>query len=150
MQLATIVGRVMEQHEDAEVVIISKDQDYQAVIDYWTKHGRKISMAQSIEQYLNPQKKAANTSTVQKAQSNTQTPTINETKSPDIEAYRQKVAEILKELFPSKSKASITKYSKSIAAKKEKKVLKDYCISAFADNKNNYRVYSRICKEFPY
>lgn len=61
MQLATIVGQAMEQYKDAEVVIISKDRDYQAVLDYWTKQGRKISMAESIEVYLNPQKKTAKT-----------------------------------------------------------------------------------------
>ena len=188
MQLATIAGQAMEQYKDAEVVIISKDRDYQAVLDYWTKQGRKISMAESIEVYLNPQKKTAktvakieeayirqtlapeaiskendsmkaqaqtmkekNTSTTQKAQSNQQAPTIKETKSPDIEAYREQVAKILTDLVPGKSKASITKYSKSIAKLQDKKGLKNYCTTTFGDSaKNHFKVYSRICQVFPY
>ena len=95
--------------------------------------------------------KETNTSTAQKAQSNRQTPTIKETKSPDIEAYREQIAKILTDLVPGKSKASITKYSKSIATKKSKKDLKNYCLATFGDSaKNHFKVYSRICQVFPY
>ena len=37
-QLSLIVGRLVERHDDAEFIIISKDQGYKAVTDYLTKY----------------------------------------------------------------------------------------------------------------
>lgn len=140
MQISTIVGFVMERHPSAEVVIISKDNDYIALIDYWTKHGRSIQKATSIQEYLHPS-----------ASSSVISPVAASIPDEELERYRLKIAEILETQCPDKTKASITKQSKTISKKKTKDELKQYCISAFADNqKNGFKVYSRLCQEFIY
>ena len=159
MQLSTIVGKVMERYNSAEIVIISKDRDYEAVIDYWKKHDRKITMAETIDLYFHPSKEpvAKKVSEPKKAGSKKveeKNQPVKDPKTVDglvMESYRLKVVEILEELLPDKSKASITKYSKSVAKKTNKKSLKSYCITTFGDSqKNSFKVYARICQVFPY
>lgn len=184
MQLSTIVGAELERNKEAEAVIISKDGDYQAVIDYWKTKGRKVSKAESIALSLHPsatgtskkavtakatepaiEKKAETKQTVMVPVSDDKLAPVvvevskkeqkkAEAKKPSKEEieekYKADIAEILTKLFPDKKKASITKYSKAMAGKTTKKNLKSYCSSSFADDKHNWRVYSRVCKVFPY
>lgn len=149
-------------------VIISKDGDYRAVIDYWETQGRKVSKAESIMLSLHPQaKKVANTKVAEPKIEKIAPVAVEvvpvapkkekkkaEAKKPSkeeiAEKYKADIVETLTKLFPDKKKASITKYSKAMAEKTTKKNLKSYCSSSFADDKHNWRVYSRVCKVFPY
>lgn len=152
-QLSLIVGKLIERYTDAEIIIISKDQGYNAVIDYLTKHNRKGCTAQSIELYLNPtttKAKEKNVSTVKvekttKKRKNRKM--VVETEE-DLKKYQEEIANIITAVFPDKKKMVVAKQSVAASNKKTKKELKEYCANNLGDIK--LRAFARICQLFPY
>ena len=152
-QLSLIVGKLIERYTDAEIIIISKDQGYNAVIDYLTKHNRKGCTAQSIELYLNPittKAKEKNVPTV-KAEKTTKKrknrKMVVETEK-DLKKYQEEIANIITAVFPDKKKMVVAKQSVAASNKKTKKELKEYCANNLGDIK--LRAFARICQLFPY
>ncbi len=152
-QLSLIVGKLIERYTDAEIIIISKDQGYNAVIDYLTKHNRKGCTAQSIELYLNPittKAKEKNVPTV-KAEKTTKKrknrKMVVETEE-DLKKYQEEIANIITAVFPDKKKMVVAKQSVAASNKKTKKELKEYCANNLGDIK--LRAFARICQLFPY
>lgn len=132
-QLSLIVGRLIEIHDDAEFIIISKDQDYKAVTDYLEKNNRKGSIAQTIGEYLSPKPKAK-----PKPQK----------KELSLEDYQSELAKIISNDFPDKKKMIVNVQASAASNKKTKKELKDYCLNNLGDNK--LTTYCKMCQIFPY
>ena len=53
--IKTALGYLINTAQDIEVIIVSNDEGYQAVIEFWKQRGIKVSRASSIENYLHPQ-----------------------------------------------------------------------------------------------
>lgn len=132
-QLSLIVGRLLERHEDAEFIIISKDQGYKAVTDYLEKNNRKGSIAQTIGEYLSPKPKPK--SKPQK-------------KELSLEDYQSELAKIISNDFPDKKKMIVNVQANAASNKKTKKELKDYCLKNLGDKK--LTTYCKMCQIFPY
>ena len=132
-QLSLIVGRLIERHDDAEFIIISKDQGYKAVTDYLEKNNRKGSVAQTISEYLSPKPKAK-----PKPQK----------KELSLEDYQSELAKIISNDFPNKKKMIVNVQASAASNKKTKKELKDYCLNNLGDNK--LTTYCKMCQIFPY
>lgn len=157
-QLCTILGRLMERYGSAEAIIISKDNGYIAAMDYWKKNNRTVAKAESILDYLEPTiivadladgpTKAVAVQKEKKTQAATKQ--LHPDDKESVEEYRKQIAEIIKQLFPDRKKATITKQSKATAKFQTKKELKNYCISSLGDDKTNCQLYSRICQIWPY
>lgn len=137
-QLCTILGQLMERYVNAEAVIISKDNGYTAVMDYWKKNNRVINKAESIQDFFTP--KPAD---VEKAK-------LDPSDTKGVAQYQKQIATIIQQQFPEKKKGTITKQSKAAANKHTKKELKTYCANSLGDNESNYQLYSRICQIWPY
>lgn len=155
-QLSLIVGKLIERYPDAEIIIISKDHGYNAVIDYLTKHNKKGCTAQSVEAYLNPsvvkvketkpvKVKSATVKTTTKKRKNRKM--VVETEE-DLKKYQEEIANIISAVFPDKKKMIVTKQSVAASNKKTKKELKEYCANNLGDIK--LRAFARICQLFPY
>lgn len=134
-QLSLIVGRLIERHDDAEFIIISKDQGYKAVTDYLEKNNRKGSIAQTIGEYLSPKPKAKAKPKPQK-------------KELSLEDYQNELAKIISNDFPDKKKMIVNVQASAASNKKTKKELKDYCLNNLGDNK--LTTYCKMCQIFPY
>lgn len=158
-QLSLIVGKLIERYADAEIIIISKDQGYNAVIDYLTKHNRKGCTAQSIELYLNPnttkaketkqvKEKSTPTSKVEKTTKKRKNRKMVVETEEDLKKYQEEIANIITAVFPNKKKMVVAKQSVAASNKKTKKELKEYCANNLGDIK--LRAYARICQLFPY
>lgn len=132
-QLSLIAGRLIERHDDAEFIIISKDQGYKAVTDYLEKNNRKGSVAQTIGEYLSPKPKAK-----PKPQK----------KELSLEDYQSELAKIISNDFPDKKKMIVNVQASAASNKKTKKELKDYCLKNLGDNK--LTTYCKMCQIFPY
>lgn len=132
-QLSLIVGRLLERHEDAEFIIISKDQGYKAVTDYLEKNNRKGSIAQTIGEYLSPKPKLK--SKPQKKQLS-------------MDDYKNELAKIISNDFPDKKKMIVNVQANAASNKKTKKELKDYCLNNLGDTK--LTTYCKMCQVFPY
>ncbi len=137
-QLCTILGQLMERYVNAEAVIISKDNGYTAVMDYWKKNNRVINKAESIQDFFTPKPAA-----VEKAK-------LDPSDAKGVAQYQKQIATIIQQQFPEKKKGTITKQSKAAANKHTKKELKTYCANSLGDNESNYQLYSRICQIWPY
>ena len=152
-QLSLIVGKLIERYTDAEIIIISKDQGYNAVIDYLTKHNRKGCTAQSIELYLNPtttkaKEKNAPTVKVEKTTKKRKNRKMVVETEEDLKKYQEEIANIITAVFPDKKKMVVAKQSVAASNKKTKKELKEYCANNLGDIK--LRAFARICQLFPY
>lgn len=134
-QLPLIVGRLIERHEDAEFIIISKDQGYKAVTDYLEKNNRKGSIAQTIGEYLSPKPKPKAKLKPQK-------------KELTLEDYRSELAKIISNDFPDKKKMIVNVQANAASNKKTKKELKNYCLKNLGDKK--LTTYCKMCQIFPY
>lgn len=134
-QLSLIVGRLIERHEDAEFIIISKDQGYKAVTDYLEKNNRKGSIAQTIGEYLSPKPKPKAKLKPQK-------------KELTLEDYRSELAKIISNDFPDKKKMIVNVQANAASNKKTKKELKNYCLKNLGDKK--LTTYCKMCQIFPY
>ena len=132
-QLSLIVGRLIERHDDAEFIIISKDQGYKAVTDYLEKNNRKGSIAQTIGEYLSPKPKAKPKS---------------QKKELSLEDYQSELAKIISNDFPDKKKMIVNVQANAASNKKTKKELKDYCLKNLGDKK--LTTYCKMCQVFPY
>ena len=132
-QLSLIVGRLLERHEDAEFIIISKDQGYKAVTDYLEKYNRKGSIAQTIGEYLSPKPKPKS-----KPQN----------KQLSMDDYKNELAKIISNDFPDKKKMIVNVQANAASNKKTKKELKDYCLKNLGDKK--LTTYCKMCQVFPY
>ena len=130
-QLSLIVGRLLERHEDAEFIIISKDQGYKAVTDYLEKNNRKGNIAQTISEYLNPKPKPK-----------------PQKKQLSMDDYKNELAKIISNDFPDKKKMIVNVQANAASNKKTKKELKDYCLKNLGDKK--LTTYCKICQVFPY
>ena len=130
-QLSLIIGRLIERHEDAEFIIISKDQGYKAVTDYLEKNNRKGSIAQTIGEYLNPKPKLK-----------------PQKKELSLEDYQSELAKIISNDFPNKKKMIVNVQANAASNKKTKKELKDYCLKNLGDTK--LTTYCKMCQIFPY
>ena len=130
-QLSLIVGRLLERHEDAEFIIISKDQGYKAVTDYLEKNNRKGSIAQTISEYLNPKPKPK-----------------PQKKQLSMDDYKNELAKIISNDFPDKKKMIVNVQANAASNKKTKKELKDYCLKNLGDKK--LTTYCKMCQVFPY
>lgn len=130
-QLSLIVGRLLERHEDAEFIIISKDQGYKAVTDYLEKNNRKGSIAQTIGEYLNPKPKPK-----------------PQKKQLSMDDYKNELAKIISNDFPDKKKMIVNVQANAASNKKTKKELKDYCLKNLGDKK--LTTYCKMCQVFPY
>lgn len=130
-QLSLIVGRLIERHEDAEFIIISKDQGYKAVTDYLEKNNRKGSIVQTINEYLNPKSKLK-----------------PQKKELSLEDYQSELAKIISNDFPDKKKMIVNVQANAASNKKTKKELKDYCLKNLGDTK--LTTYCKMCQIFPY
>lgn len=137
-QLCTILGQLMERYVNAEAVIISKDNGYTAVMDYWKKNNRVINKAESIQDFFTPKP-----AVVEKAK-------LDPSDTKGVAQYQKQIATIIQQQFPEKKKGTITKQSKAAANKHTKKELKTYCANSLGDNESNYQLYSRICQIWPY
>lgn len=137
-QLCTILGQLMERYVNAEAVIISKDNGYTAVMDYWKKNNRVINKAESIQDFFTPKP-----AVVEKAK-------LDPRDAKGVAQYQKQIATIIQQQFPEKKKGTITKQSKAAANKHTKKELKTYCANSLGDNESNYQLYSRICQIWPY
>ena len=137
-QLCTILGQLMERYVNAEAVIISKDNGYTAVMDYWKKNNRVINKAESIQDFFTPKP-----AVVEKAK-------LDPNDAKGEAQYQKQIATIIQQQFPKKKKGTITKQSKAAANKHTKKELKTYCANSLGDNESNYQLYSRICQIWPY
>ena len=137
-QLCTILGQLMERYVNAEAVIISKDNGYTAVMDYWKKNNRVINKAESIQDFFTPKP-----AIVEKAK-------LDPIDAKGVAQYQKQIATIIQQQFPEKKKGIITKQSKAAANKHTKKELKTYCANSLGDNESNYQLYSRICQIWPY
>ena len=137
-QLCTILGQLMERYVNAEAVIISKDNGYTAVMDYWKKNNRVINKAESIQDFFTPKP-----AVVEKAK-------LDPNDAKGVAQYQKQIATIIQQQFPEKKKGTITKQSKAAANKHTKKELKTYCANSLGDNESNYQLYSRICQIWPY
>ena len=152
-QLSLIVGKLIERYTDAEIIIISKDQGYNAVIDYLTKHNRKGCTAQSIELYLNPittkaKEKNVPTVKVEKTTKKRKNRKMVVETEEDLKKYQEEIANIITAVFPDKKKMVVAKQSVAASNKKTKKELKEYCANNLGDIK--LRAFARICQLFPY
>lgn len=130
-QLSLIVGRLLERHEDAEFIIISKDQGYKAVTDYLEKNNRKGNIAQTISEYLNPKPKPK-----------------PQKKQLSMDDYKNELAKIISNDFPDKKKMIVNVQANAASNKKTKKELKDYCLKNLGDKK--LTTYCKMCQIFPY
>lgn len=130
-QLSLIVGRLIERYNDAEFIIISKDQGYKAVTDYLEKNNRKGSIAQTINEYLNPKPK-----------------TKPQKKELSLEDYQSELAKIISNDFPDKKKMIVNVQANAASNKKTKKELKNYCLKNLGDTK--LTTYCKMCQIFPY
>ena len=137
-QLCTILGQLMERYVNAEAVIISKDNGYTAVMDYWKKNNRVINKAESIQDFFTPKP-----AVVEKAK-------LDPNDAKGEAQYQKQIATIIQQQFHKKKKGTITKQSKAAANKHTKKELKTYCANSLGDNESNYQLYSRICQIWPY
>lgn len=137
-QLCTILGQLMERYVNAEAVIISKDNGYTAVMDYWKKNNRVINKAESIQDFFTPKP-----AVVEKTK-------LDPSDAKGVAQYQKQIATIIQQQFPEKKKGTITKQSKAAANKHTKKELKTYCANSLGDNESNYQLYSRICQIWPY
>ena len=107
-QLSLIIGRLIERHEDAEFIIISKDQGYKAVTDYLEKNNRKGSIVQTINEYLSPKPKPKAKPKPQK-------------KELSLEDYQSELAKIISNDFPDKKKMIVNVQANAASNKKTKK-----------------------------
>lgn len=130
-QLSLIVGRLIEKYQDAEFIIISKDQGYKAVTDYLEKNNRKGSIVQTINEYLNPKPKLK-----------------PQKKELSFEDYQSELAKIISNDFPNKKKMIVNVQANAASNKKTKKELKDYCLKNLGDTK--LTTYCKMCQIFPY
>ena len=130
-QLSLIVGRLIERHDDAEFIIISKDQGYKAVTDYLEKNNRKGSIAQTINEHLNPKPKLK-----------------PQKKELSLEDYQSELAKIISNDFPDKKKMIVNVQANAASNKKTKKELKNYCLKNLGDKK--LTTYCKMCQIFPY
>lgn len=130
-QLSLIVGRLIERHEDAEFIIISKDQGYKAVTDYLEKNNRKGRIVQTINEYLNPKPKPK-----------------PQKKELSLEDYQSELAKIISNDFPDKKKMIVNVQANAASNKKTKKELKDYCLKNLGDTK--LTTYCKMCQILPY
>lgn len=154
-QLSCVVGRYIEKYPSAEIIIISKDQGYKAVIDYLTKNNRKGCEAISIETFLVPSSENIEKETkINKNDTKTSQNFIKkeqktkEITEEELKIYQSEIVRILTEVFPNKSKATIKKQAIAASKKNAKKELKKYCENNLNDIK--FCAYSRICRSFPY
>lgn len=134
-QLSLIIGRLVERHEDAKFIIISKDQGYKAVTDYLEKNNRKGSIAQTIGEYLSPKPKPKAKPKPQK-------------KELSLEDYQSELAKIISNDFPDKKKMIVNVQANAACNKKTKKELKNYCLKNLGDKK--LTTYCKMCQIFPY
>lgn len=125
------MGRLLERHEDAEFIIISKDQGYKAVTDYLEKNNRKGNIAQTISEYLNPKPKPK-----------------PQKKQLSMDDYKNELAKIISNDFPDKKKMIVNVQANAASNKKTKKELKDYCLNNLGDTK--LTTYCKMCQIFPY
>lgn len=130
-QLSLIVGRLIEKYQDAEFIIISKDQGYKAVTDYLEKNNRKGSIVQTINEYLNPKPKLK-----------------PQKKELSFEDYQSELAKIISNDFPNKKKMIVNVQANAASNKKTKKELKDYCLKNLGDTK--LTTYCKMYQIFPY
>ena len=130
-QLSLIIGRLIERHEDAEFIIISKDQGYKAVTDYLEKNNRKGSIVQTIGEYLSPKHKPK-----------------PQKKELSLEDYQNELAKIISNDFPNKKKMIVNVQANAASNKRTKKELKDYCLKNLGDKK--LTTYCKMCQIFPY
>lgn len=134
-QLSLIIGRLIERYNDAEFIIISKDQGYKAVTDYLEKNNRKGSIAQTIGEYLSPKPRPKAKPKPQK-------------KELSLEDYQSELAKIISNDFPDKKKMIVNVQANAASNKKTKKELKNYCLKNLGDTK--LTTYCKMCQIFPY
>ena len=157
-QLSLMIGEIIAKYQDAEVVILSKDQGYKAVLDYLNKHNRKGHQATSIREYLNPAKQQ-----IAQLENNVIDVEVKKVKQPkkktknqkmvintdeDLKKYQDELVNIIQGVFPNKKKATVILQASAASKKKTKKELKKYCQSNLKDDK--LVAYCKMCQIFPY
>ncbi len=156
-QLSLMIGEIIAKYPNAEIVILSKDQGYKAVLDYLNKHNRKGHQATSIKEYLYPAKQIA------QLENNAIDVEVKQVKQPkkknknqkmvvkteeDLKKYQEELVNVIQSVFPDKKKAIVILQANAASKKKTKKELKKYCQSNLKDDK--LVAYCKMCQIFPY
>ena len=102
-QLCTILGQLMERYVNAEAVIISKDNGYTAVMDYWKKNNRVINKAESIQDFFTPKP-----AIVEKAK-------LDPSDAKGVAQYQKQIATIIQQQFPEKKRTIQNSIEQSFA-----------------------------------
>ncbi len=132
-QLSVMVGMILVENSTAEIIVLSKDQGYQAVLDYVKKINRKASQASSIKEYFKPTK---------------QTTKIEADDA--LDNCQEQIITIIRKLCPKENEKTIKRQAKEILTISNKKALKQYCASHFTHvSKNGGQMYSRLCQLLP-
>ncbi len=155
-QLSLMIGEIISKYEDAQIIILSKDQGYKAVLDYLKKHNRKGYQAASIKEFLNPVKEVVKlennvidveVKVKQKKKKKLNNKMVVETEE-DLKKYQDELANIIQTVFPDKKKATIILQATAASKKTTKKELKTYCQSNLKDK--DLKAYCQMCQIFPY
>lgn len=156
-QLSIMIGEIISKYTDAEIIILSKDQGYKAVLDYLSKHNRKGCQTSSIKEYLNPTKQIIQLENnvidvevkqvKQPKKKNKSQKMVVETEE-DLKKYQEELVNIIQSVFPDKKKATVILQASAASKKKTKKELKKYCQSNLKDSK--LQAYCKMCQIFPY
>ena len=156
-QLSLMIGEIIAKYPDAEIVILSKDQGYKAVLDYLNKHNRKGHQATSIKEYLYPAKQIAQLENnvidvevkkVKQPKRKTKNQKMVVNTDEDLKKYQDELVNIIQSVFPNKKKATVILQASAASKKKTKKELKKYCQSNLKDDK--LVAYCKMCQIFPY
>ncbi len=158
-QLSIMIGEIISKHKDAEIIILSKDQGYKAVLDYLKKHNRKGYQATSIKEYLNPTKhiiqlennvidvEVKQVKQAKKKKKSKNQKMVVETED-DLKKYQEELVNIIADVFPDKKKATLILQANAASKKTTKKELKKYCQSNLKDK--DLKAYCKMCQIFPY
>lgn len=157
-QLSLMIGEIISKYEDAEIIILSKDQGYKAVLDYLHKHGRKGFESTSIREYLNPTKQQiaqlennvidVEVKQIKQTKKKTKNQKMVVETDEDLQKYQEELISIIQSVFPDKKKATLKLQACAASKKKTKKELKKYCQNNLNDIK--LKAYCKMCQIFPY
>lgn len=121
--IKTELGRLFARNEEAEAIIVSKDQGYLATIDYWCRQGRKVSLAESIARYLHPEIKVKIVM-----------PVASKTKAKQEKSQQELIEEIVMAYRPKTKEDKLPAISMNLMQIKKEKGLKNQCKSLFKGN----------------
>ncbi len=156
-QLSLMIGEIISKYEDAQIIILSKDQGYKAVLDYLKKHNRKGYQAASIKEFLNPVKEVVKlennvidveVKVKQKKKKKSKSQKMVVETEDDLKKYQEELVNIIADVFPDKKKATLILQANAASKKTTKKELKVYCQSNLKDK--DLKAYCKMCQIFPY